>query len=68
MYDEFESSNEANATQQIENDKLQLLYAIGCESKAASDNMQTLCGFAGVDFKDLLNFAPSHKPQLFKHP
>jgi hypothetical protein len=46
------------ASQQIENDKLTLLYAIGCESDTAGDNMLTLCSMADVDYGKLLDYAP----------
>jgi len=58
MYDEFESTNEANATAQVDYDKLCLLYAIGCESDTAGNNMPTLCSMAGVDYEALKQFAP----------
>ena len=58
FYDTQESANEAAATAQVEYDKLNLLYSIGCESGTAGDNMPLLCAALGVDYEALQQFSP----------
>lgn len=61
-YDQQESADNAMACSQIEYDKLSLLYAIGCESSTASNNIKTLCAAMDVPYELLQTFAGKPAP------
>ena len=52
-FEEF--STECGAYAQMQQDKLDVLYAIGCQYDVSRADMRRLCDLSGVLFRELMN-------------